>query len=114
MIDDITKGILKQAPNSPLELYKQVIIILAAAYGFISPFIKDFKRESSLIARFEKELFTFITTGSLYAYFKPIFTLYHFADKNDFNLYNNPLVFCLNFFILSFIRNYTNFTKDGQ
>jgi proton translocating ATP synthase F1 alpha subunit len=114
-IDDITRGILnrgnllteilKQAPNAPLELYKQVIIILAAAYGFITPFIRDFKREGSLIARFETELFTFITTGNLYTYFRPIFNMYHLAEKSDFNLYNNPLVFCLNYFTLVFIRN---------
>jgi F-type H+-transporting ATPase subunit alpha len=111
-IDEITRGILnrgnllteilKQAPNAPLELYKQVIIILAAAYGFITPFIKDFKREGALIARYESELFTFITTGDLYTFFKPIFHLYHYADKDDFTLYTNPLNFCINYFNLKF------------
>jgi len=107
-IDDVTRGVLnrgalltevlKQAPNAPMELYKQVIIILAAAYGFISPFIKDFKRDLSAILTYEASLFNFINQGSLYQLFKPIFELYHFADKGDFNFNKNPLLFCLNYF----------------
>jgi len=107
-IDDVTRGILnkgnllteilKQAPNAPMELYKQVIIILAAAHGFITPFIKDFKRDGSLIAQYERDLFTFITTGKVYAFFKPIFHLYHFADKSDFTFYTNPVIYCLRYF----------------
>jgi F-type H+-transporting ATPase subunit alpha len=107
-IDDVTRGVLnrgalltevlKQAPNAPMELYKQVIIILAAAYGFISPFIKDFKRDIATILNYENELFSFLNQGSLYELYKPIFELYHFADKEDFNFNKNPLLFCLKYF----------------
>jgi F-type H+-transporting ATPase subunit alpha len=111
-IDDITRGILnrgnllteilKQAPNAPLELYKQVIIILAAAYGFITPFVKDFKKDIGVVSRYEKELYNFITTGNIYEFFKPIFRLYHLADKEDFDFFANPLLFCLNLFHFAF------------
>jgi len=117
-IDDITRGILnrgnllteilKQAPNAPLELYKQVIIILAASYGFITPFIKDFKRDKHLIAVYEKELYKFINTRNLYKLYKPIFKLYALADKSDFTLYTNPLIFCLNLFKFHFDKNFNN------
>jgi len=111
-IDEITRGILnrgnllteilKQAPNAPMELYQQVVILLAAAYGFITPFIKDFKRDIGLISKYERELFTFMTQGSIYAYFKPIFHLYHLASKEDFNFYTNPLIYILNYYNLQF------------
>jgi len=107
-IDDVTRGVLnrgalltevlKQAPNAPMELYKQVIIILAAAYGFISPFVRDFKRDLSSILTYEGELFNFLSQGSLNQLFKPIFELYHLADKEDFNFNRNPLLFCLKYF----------------
>jgi proton translocating ATP synthase F1 alpha subunit len=111
-IDDITRGVLnrgnlltevlKQAPNAPIELYKQVIILLAAAYGFITPFIKDFKRDVRHIASYEANLFQFIKTGLLFQLFEPIFHLYHFSDKSDFNLFTNPLVFSLRYFGLKY------------
>jgi hypothetical protein len=90
--------VLKQAPNAPMELYKQVIIVLAAAYGFISPFVRDFKRDLSSILTYEAELFAFLSQGSLHQLFKPIFELYHLADKEDFNFNKNPLLFCLKYF----------------
>jgi proton translocating ATP synthase F1 alpha subunit len=107
-IDDITRGILnrgsllteilKQAPHRPLELYKQVLIIMAAGHGYITPFIKDFKRDIGVISLYEEELFKFVTTGDLHEFFKPIFKLYHLADKEDFDFFTNPLIFCLNYF----------------
>jgi len=114
-IDEITRGILnrgnllteilKQAPNAPMELYKQVIILLAAAYGFITPFIKDFKRDIGLISKYERELFAFMTEGDIYAYFKPIFHLYHLASKEDFTFYTNPLIYILKYHNLKFSLN---------
>jgi proton translocating ATP synthase F1 alpha subunit len=116
-IDEITRGILnrgnllteilKQAPNAPMELYKQVIIILAAAYGFITPFVKDFKRDTALISKYETELFAFMNEGDIYTYFKPIFHLYHHATKEDFSFYTNPLIFILRQFHFEFyLRNF--------
>jgi proton translocating ATP synthase F1 alpha subunit len=113
-IDDVTRGILnrgalltevlKQAPNKPLELYKQVIIILASAYGFIVPFIKDFKKDLNTIGAYESSLFAFITQGDLYELYKPIFELYHFAEKEDFKFNDNPLLFCLKYFNQAFYQ----------
>jgi F-type H+-transporting ATPase subunit alpha len=107
-IDDVTRGILnkgnllteilKQAPNAPMPLYKQVIIILASAFGFITPFIKDSRRIGTIAKTYEDQLFEFIDSGKVYAFFKPIFTMYDLTDKSDFTFYTNPVIFCLNYF----------------
>jgi F-type H+/Na+-transporting ATPase subunit alpha len=111
-IDDVTRNILnrgnliteilKQAPHAPLELYKQVIIILAAAYGFVAKFVVDFKRDIANISLYEKNLYQFITTGEVYEYFQPLFNMYHLTDKDDFTFYTNPLVWVLNYYRLEF------------
>jgi len=107
-IDSVTKSILnrgrlltevlKQAPNEPLELYKQVLIILAASYGFITPFISDWKRVAEIVKGYESELYSFISSGDLYEYFQPLFVLYEFSSKEDFNFIMNPLLWVLKAF----------------
>lgn len=89
---------MKQAPNAPLELSKQVLIILAAAYGFITPFIKDFKKNLTVVTLYEKALFAFVDAGNVHDYFEPIFKLYALADKEDFVFITNPLIYVLNYF----------------
>jgi len=111
-IDSVTKSILnrgrlltevlKQAPNEPLELYKQVLIILAASYGFITPFITDWKKDiSGIVKRYESELYNFISSGDLYEYFQPLFVLYEFSARSDFDFIMNPLLWVLNAFRFS-------------
>jgi proton translocating ATP synthase F1 alpha subunit len=108
-IDEVTRGILnrgslltevlKQAPHKPLELYKQVLIILASAYGFVAPFIKDYKKDLESIAFYEKDLYKFLVGEiSLYNLYEPFFVHLHHADKQDFTFNTNPLLFCLKYF----------------
>lgn len=108
-IDDVTRGILnrgalltetlKQAPNAPLELYRQVLIILAAAYGYITPFISDFKKDIKIIAEYERGLYKFAIEQPLLAQlFEPIYIYLHLADKEDFTFNDNPLLFVLNYY----------------
>lgn len=91
--------ILKQAPNNPLELYKQVTIILASAYGFIANFVKDYKKDLGIISLYEKSFYDFLQSEKvLNELFTPIFTLLHYADKEDFTFNTNPLLFCIKYF----------------
>jgi proton translocating ATP synthase F1 alpha subunit len=117
-IDEVTRGILnrgslltevlKQAPNKPLELYKQVLIVLASAYGFVAPFIKDYKKDLQSIGSYEKELYDFLVNEtSLYSLYEPFFVHLHHADKQDFSFNTNPLLFCLKYFNETFY-NKTN------
>jgi F-type H+-transporting ATPase subunit alpha len=104
-IDEVTKGILakgnlltevlKQGPHAPLELYQEVIIILGAVYGFITPFVTDIKQVGDVVSRYEAQLYNYLTEGALGHYLKPLFSLLHFAESGDFDLDNFPLVFSL-------------------
>ena len=83
-----------------MPLHKQCLILLASAFGFINIFIKDFKKDTALIARYEKELFSFIDAkdNPFSEFFIPLFHLYHLANKEDFEFKDQPFIFILNFF----------------
>jgi len=115
-IDEVTRGILnrgallteilKQGPNSPLELYKQVTIVLASAYGLIADFIKDYKKDLGIISTYEKSFYDFLKSEKvLNELFSPFFNLLHFADKEDFTFNTNPLLFCIKYFNQQFYIN---------
>jgi proton translocating ATP synthase F1 alpha subunit len=108
-IDDVTRGILnrgslltevlKQGPNKPVALYKQVLIILASAYGFVAPFIKDYKKDLHQMNSYELDLYDFlIKEEELAQLYLPFFSFLHHADKEDFTFNTNPLLFCLKYF----------------
>jgi len=109
-IDDVTRGILnkgallteilKQGPNVPMQLYKQVLIILAGAFNFITPFIKDFKSDlGAICALYEQKLFHFATSDETrLEFFYPFFDLLAHADKSSFGFNDNPLLFILRSF----------------
>jgi len=107
-IDDVTRGILnrgalltealKQGPNRPLPLYRQVAFVLAAAHNFINPFIKDFKKNLNVIADYEKALYNFMESGDLYELYEPFFTYNQLASKDLFGFEDNPMLFVLNYF----------------
>lgn len=79
-----------------------VAIILAAAHGFISPFIKDIKKQTGLIAEYEKDLAKFLTTGPVSAFFAPHFRMFHLTDKEDFTFETSPLTYLLRWFNFKF------------
>lgn len=109
-IDEITKGILnkgsllteilKQGPAAPMPLYHQVLVILAAAFNFITPFIKDFKKDLTTICTlYEQRLIKFTESSETRKqYFYPFFHLLHYAEKGDFTFETNPLLFILRSF----------------
>lgn len=109
-IDDITRGILnkgallteilKQGPNAPMQLYHQVLIILAGAFNFITPFINDFKKDlSTICSLYEKQLHKFtIESETRSEFFYPFFDLLRFVDKTDYSFETNPLLFILRSF----------------
>ena len=116
-IDDVTRGILnkgallteilKQGPNMPMQLYKQVLIILAGAFNFITPFIKDFKKDlSHVCALYETNLFKFThDKQERIDFFDPFYDLLAHADKEDFSFNDNPLIFVLRSFEPVFYKN---------
>jgi len=108
-IDDVTRGILnkgallteilKQGPNVPMQLHKQVLLILAGAYNFIAPFIKDYKKDlTKVVPLYEQKLTSFLTEETRAAFFDPFYSLLHLADKEDFKFESNPLLFILKSF----------------
>lgn len=107
-LDAITKAILergnlfvevlKQKPNQPLELYKEVIIVLAATFNFIKPLITNYKNLSNIVANYEENLFKFLNSGNLHKVFFPIFENMASADKKS----NVPDVL---FFPLTYFNN---------
>jgi proton translocating ATP synthase F1 alpha subunit len=111
-IDDVTRGILnrgalltevlKQGPNKPINLHRQVGIVLAAAFGFINPFIRDFKKNLSVISTYENDLYAFMENGDLYELYEPLFTYYYLATKDLFGFNDNPMLFVLNYFTEEF------------
>jgi len=115
-IDDVTRGILnrgallteilKQGPNMPLQLYKQVLIILAGAFNFITPFIKDFKKDlSAICASYETKLFKFTHEDEQRVeLFDPFYEYLSFFDKHDFGFNDNPLLFLLRSFEPTFYK----------
>jgi proton translocating ATP synthase F1 alpha subunit len=115
-IDDVTRGILnkgallteilKQGPNMPMQLYKQVLIILAGAFNFITPFIKDFKKDlNSVCALYETNLFKFANeTDERREFFYPFYDLLIHAEKGDFGFNDNPLLFILRSFEPEFYK----------
>lgn len=87
-------------------MYQQVLIILAGAFNYISPFIKDFKKQVGPIsALYEQNLIKFSTEDETrQEFFYPFFQLLAFADKQCFNFETNPLIFILKSFEPSFYR----------
>jgi len=115
-IDDVTRGILnkgallteilKQGPNMPMQLYKQVLIILAGAFNFITPFIRDFKKDlTQICALYENKLFKFANEKEeRREFFYPFFDLLIHAEKGDFGFNDNPLLFILRSFEPEFYK----------
>jgi F-type H+-transporting ATPase subunit alpha len=115
-IDDVTRGILnkgallteilKQPPHKPLPLYKQVLIILAGAFNFILPFVRDFKRDlNKICALYEIKLFAFCQEDEERSeFFYPFFELLNHASKADFNFDDHPLLFLIHSFEPSFYK----------
>ena len=74
-------------------------MVLAASYGFISPYFKDFKRDVvSVSADYELKLYAFLQKVSIQKCFGPLFELYNYSEKIDFDFPANPLLFVLTFF----------------
>ncbi len=107
-IDPVTKGILdhghlltevlKQSPNNPLNLYEEVIILLAAINGYITEFISNIKN-LSVVSNYETSLFNFIKNDEdLYSYFGLFYELLPYGDKEDIKEEENPLTFLLDYF----------------
>ena len=119
-IDEVTKGILnkgallteilKQGPNVPMQLYKQILIILAGAFNFITPFIKDFKKDlTTICSLYETKLFNFTDEKEERRdFFYPFFDLIGFAEKSDFTFETNPLLFILRSFEPEFYKSVKN------
>jgi len=115
-IDDVTRGILnkgallteilKQGPNVPMQLYNQVLIILAGAFNYIAPFVKDFKKDlNKICSLYETRLFKFThETEERQEFFYPFYDLLSLAEKSDFGFNDNPLVFVLKSFEPSFYK----------
>jgi len=111
-LDDVTRGILnrgalltetlKQGPNKPLALYRQIAIILAAAFGFIDIFVRDYKKNIGVIADYEKSLYSFMETADVYELYEPIFTYYHLSTPDLFGFDDNPILVVLNYFAEKF------------
>jgi F-type H+-transporting ATPase subunit alpha len=109
-IDEITRGILnkgallteilKQGPHVPMQLYQQVLVILAGAHNFITPFIKDFKKDlSAICALYEQKLHKFaVESPERRQFFYPFYELLHLSDKTDYDFGSNPLLFVLRSF----------------
>lgn len=97
----IINEVLKQA-RMPQWNFTNKYYYLSSCIWIYSPFVKDFKRDLSAILTYETALFNFLTEGSLYQLYKPIFELYYLADKEDFNFNKNPLLFCLKYFNATF------------
>jgi F-type H+-transporting ATPase subunit alpha len=116
-IDDVTRGILnkgallteilKQGPNMPMQLYKQVLIILAGAFNFIAPFVKDFKKDlTHICALYEVKLFKFThEKEERREFFYPFYDLLPYAEKGDFTFNDNPLLFILRSFEPEFYKS---------
>lgn len=106
-LDDVTRNILnrgsllvevmKQKPNTPYRLYAQCLIILAAVQNFITPFIKDFKKDlANVVGLYEQTLLQFAAEQEdLVDFFGPFYQYLHLTDKEDYNYENNPLLFIL-------------------
>lgn len=109
-IDDVTRGILnkgalltetlKQGPNKPMPLYQEILIIMASSFNYITPFIKDFKRDLTRICSlYETELLKFThAVEERRDYFEPFYDHIIHADKQDFEVNDLPLAFILNSF----------------
>ncbi len=78
--------------------------LLASAFGFISPFVKDFKKDVGNILKYEAQLFDFLADpdSPWFLFFEPIFKEYYLADKSDFKFTSNPLIAILNRFKAEF------------
>lgn len=89
-----------------MKLYQQVLVILAGAHGFIAPFIKDFKKDLSVIcALYEQSLLKFaVGTEEREDFFYPFYELLSLADKTDFDFASNPLLFVLRSFEPTFYK----------
>jgi proton translocating ATP synthase F1 alpha subunit len=106
-LDEVTKSVLTrgrlltealtQKPHAPLELYKQVLLILAASYGFILHFVKDLKKDLPLISKYENSLYELLDSQGMKEVFAPMYRLLSHGTKADFAaLQDLPIVFVLN------------------
>ena len=115
-VDLITKGILnkgallteilKQKPQSPLKLWEQTLVILAAAHGFMGMFIKDYKKDLENICKeYERELLHYaISKKEIAEFFYPFYEYLPLIEKGDMNFNDNPLLFILNSFELEYYK----------
>jgi hypothetical protein len=83
---------------------------LAGAFNFITPFIKDFKKDlTAICALYESKLFQFAEEKEeRKEFFYPFFDLLHFAEKGDFGFNDNPLLFILRSFEPEFYKAINN------
>lgn len=106
-LDETTKSVLTrgrlltesliQKPHAPLELYKQVLIILAASFGFILRHITDIKKDLPLIGLYEESLYKLLEQEEIKETYSPVFNLLENGNKSDFAAINElPLVWLLN------------------
>jgi F-type H+-transporting ATPase subunit alpha len=106
-LDETTKNVLTrgrlltesliQKPHAPLELYKQVLIILAASFGFILRHITDIKKDLYFIGHYEDTLFNILEQEEVKEVYAPVFNLLENGSKADFAAINElPLVWLLN------------------
>jgi hypothetical protein len=72
----------------------------SGAFNFITPFIKDFKKDlSAICSLYETKLFKFThETEERAEFFYPFYELLHNADLSDFGFDDNPLMFLLQSF----------------
>jgi hypothetical protein len=72
----------------------------SGAFNFLTPFIKDFKKDlTTICSLYETKLFKFThETEERAEFFYPFYELLHNADKSDFGFDDNPLIFLLQSF----------------
>lgn len=121
-IDDVTRGVLnkgnlltevmKQNQHAPLELYQEVMVILAAAFNFITPFIKDIKKDlTTTLNLYETKLLKFaLESEEKKEFFYPFYNLLPLVEKGDIDFDSNPLLFILNSFEPRFYKSINNIT----
>jgi len=111
-LDEVTKAVLRkgslltealtQKPHAPLELYKQVLILLAASTGRILHFIRDIKRDLPVIRQYEESLYKALDEQSIRELYWPLFSQLELANKEDFAKVKELPLFT---FVLRFMEN---------
>ena len=96
--------LLKQAPNAPLALYQELLVVYAGSFGFLS------KVPLSLVKKFENYLLERIETKDFNIY------LPYFLDlpyNKEFDSYKNPLISLIKYVYFEFYSNNMRFKKKN-